>query len=105
MSEIEERAGIKYDDGKNKLGLIFEGFSHALIEVGKVGTYGAVKYTEDGWVTVPDGRRRYTDAMYRHLMEEAGGDVVDSESGLLHAAHSAWNALARLELMLRSRDL
>jgi hypothetical protein len=27
--------------------------------------------------------------------------VVDNESDILHAAHAAWNALARLELMLR----
>jgi hypothetical protein len=37
--------------------------------------------------------------MVRHLLAEAETDI-DPESGLLHAAHAAWSALARLELML-----
>jgi hypothetical protein len=28
------------------------------------------------------------------------GEERDSESSILHAAHAAWNALARLELIL-----
>ena len=70
---------------------------------GNVATYGAGKYTDHGWRTVPNGRARYTDAMYRHLLAEASGHVQDDESGLQHAAHAAWNALARLELMLSAQ--
>jgi hypothetical protein len=29
---------------------------------------------------------------------------VDPDSGLLHAAHTAWGALARLELILREKE-
>jgi hypothetical protein len=36
----------------------------------------------------------------RHLLEEAQGLECDADSNLLHAAHTAWNALARLELIL-----
>jgi len=93
--------GAKLDEGKNRLGLVLLGFSRALQEVGKVGTFGAGKYTDDGWVNVPDGEARYTDAMLRHLLDEATGEQLDFESGLLHAAHVAWNALARLDLVLR----
>lgn len=71
------------------------------IKRGAVGTFGAEKYTKGGWLDVPDGVERYTDALYRHLLAEGRGELVDHESGLLHAAHSAWNALARLDLMLR----
>lgn len=35
----------------------------ALGEVAKVATYGAEKYTPNGWVRVPAGVQRYTDAM------------------------------------------
>lgn len=94
-------AGAKLDYGKNRLGLVVGGFSRALQAVGEVGTYGANKYTDNGWIEVPDGVNRYTDAMYRHLMKEAGGEQRDEDTELLHAAHAAWNALARLDLMLR----
>jgi hypothetical protein len=95
--------GAKLDDGKNRLGLVLGSFSRALEEVGCVGTYGANKYTPNGWLTVPNGVERYTDAMYRHLLREAQGQELDEESGLRHAAQVAWNALARLELMLRGQ--
>jgi hypothetical protein len=78
--------GAKMDAGKNRLGLVLGGFALALQEVGKVGTYGAVKYT---------------DAMYRHQFREASGELNDADTGLAHAAHAAWNALARLELALK----
>lgn len=95
-------AGAKLDRGKNRLSLVLGGFSHALQAVGEVGTYGANKYTDDGWRSVPDGRRRYADAMLRHLFAELGGQERDPDTELLHAAHTAWNALARLELVLLS---
>jgi len=97
-------AGAKLDAGKNRLGLVMCGFARALQEVGKVGTYGAGKYTDNGWIEVPDGERRYTDAMLRHLMREAAGEDRDPDTGLRHAAHTAWNALARLDLALRDAD-
>ncbi len=93
--------GAKLDAGKTRLGLVLGDFALALEQVGRVGTYGAAKYTDHGWITVPDGVERYTDAMYRHMLREATGEAVDHDTGLLHAAHTAWNALARLDLMIR----
>jgi hypothetical protein len=95
--------GAKLDAGKNRCGLVINGFSRALWQVARVGTFGAAKYTPNGWVEVENGVERYTDAMHRHLLDEAQGQDFDSDSTLLHAAHAAWNALARLELMLRER--
>jgi hypothetical protein len=93
--------GFKDDSGKNRLGLVIGGFSEALEAVGVVGTYGAAKYTDGGWETVPGGRDRYTDAMLRHLLARMQGELRDGESGLDHLAHVAWNALAVLELTIR----
>jgi len=96
--------GAKLDQGKNRLGLVMFGFAKALQEVGKVGTYGAQKYSDNGWMQVPDGQRRYTDALMRHLMKEEEGEEIDPETNLRHAAQVAWNALSRLELMLREKE-
>lgn len=96
--------GAKLDAGKVRAGLVLHGFAHALTAVAEVGTFGANKYTPDGWRSVPQGAARYTDALYRHLLTEACGETTDPDSGLMHAAHAAWNALARLELALIERN-
>lgn len=93
--------GAKLDAGKPRAGLVLGDFARSLQAVVDVGTYGANKYTAHGWVSVPDGIERYTDALHRHLLAEATGEKVDQDTQLLHAAHAAWNALARLDLMLR----
>lgn len=95
--------GAKLDAGKNRLGLVLMDFAPALIEIGKVGTFGANKYTPHGWKSVADGEQRYTDAMFRHLMAEGRGEDIDPDSQLLHAAQTAWNALARLTFMVERR--
>lgn len=97
----QHESGSKLDHGKNRLGLVLLAFSRALKEVGEVGTFGANKYTDNGWLDVPNGVDRYTDAMLRHLLQEATGEKIDPESQMLHSAQVAWNALARLELQLR----
>jgi hypothetical protein len=94
--------GAKLDAGKNRLGLVLGDFALALEQVGRVGTFGAKKYTDHGWISVPGGVERYTDAMYRHMLKEHTGEPVDFDTGLLHSAHTAWNALARLELVIRA---
>lgn len=93
--------GAKLDAEKIRMGLVMTGFPRALLQVGRVSTYGARKYSDNGWMSVENGVARYTDAMHRHAISEATGEISDPESGLPHAAHLAWNALARLELMLK----
>lgn len=92
--------GAKLDAGKPRPSLAVLGFSRALLAVSDVATFGAAKYTDNGWVNVPNGHARYTDAMLRHLLREGNGESTDPETGLLHAAHAAWNALARLIKLL-----
>jgi hypothetical protein len=77
-----------------------EGFADALKAVAAITAYGADKYTEHGWLHVPNAQDRYSDALYRHLIEHARGELHDKESGHLHLAHAAWNALAVLQLLI-----
>lgn len=102
LGKHQHETGAKLDAGKVRLGLVLGAFSNALVEVGKVGTYGAQKYTDNGWLDVPKGKARYTDALLRHIFAEAN-ESHDPDTNLHHAAHAAWNALARLELILRKR--
>jgi hypothetical protein len=93
--------GAKLDNGKPRVELVLGAFAPALLEVAKVGTYGANKYTENGWLTVPDGVNRYDDAEGRHRLYRQAGELRDRDTGLLHRAHAAWNALAALTLYLQ----
>lgn len=97
--------GAKLDGGKSP---VFQGalgyFPRALREVATVSAFGASKYAWKGWESVPNGITRYTDAMVRHLTYEGQGRTTDPDSGLAEAAHTAWNSLARLELMLREKE-
>jgi hypothetical protein len=98
-------AGAKLDFGKAP---VFRGvvdyFPRALKAVAQVSAFGATKYTWKGWETVPEGEKRYSDALVRHLLDESIDGLVTPDSELLHAAHVAWNALAVLELKLRSAE-
>ena len=97
--------GAKLDAGKPLPNLVLGAFASALAAVTDVGTYGAQKYTPRGWQYVPDGVERYSEALMRHWLAEQQGEAVDAQTGLLHAAHLAWNALARLSLMLAEADV
>ena len=95
--------GAKMDSGKNRLGLVLGSFAMALEQVGFVGTHGAKKYSDNGWLSVPDGQERYKDALYRHLIAYEKGEDVDKDSDLLHLSHLCWNCLAILDLELRKK--
>lgn len=99
------QGAIKYDAGKAP---IYRGalsyFPRAIELVSAVSAFGASKYAWNGWQNVDDGVNRYSDALVRHLAYEATGEDVDPDSGLLHAGHAAWGALARLELILREAE-
>ena len=92
--------GTKHDTEKPRPSLVFDAMALALLEISKVATFGAKKYSDDNWLIVEDGIKRYTDAKDRHRLLGAIC-AHDDDSGLLHAAHEAWNALAVLELKLR----
>ena len=95
-----DHQGAKHDAGKVRAGLLVKDFPHALTAVAQVATFGAQKYAAHSWRTVPGAEERYHDALYRHTLAQACGEINDPESGLPHASHIAWNALALLELEL-----
>ena len=100
----QHEPGAKLDSGKVRAALVLGDFSNALKEVCKVGTYGANKYTESGWRKVPNGENRYQDALLRHWLDLHIGVEIDSESGLYHLSHFAWNALAILEKYIERKE-
>lgn len=91
--------GAKLDAGKLRAGLVVGGFARALKEVVRVGTFGANKYSPNGWRSVSNGQERYLDALFRHLIESEFYEN-DNDSGISHLAHAAWNILAVLELKM-----
>lgn len=96
----QHEVGAKFDRNKPRVELVLGGFALALIEVAKVGTFGAQKYTDHGWKSVPRGFQRYQDAAGRHRLHRQAGDIFDKESKLIHLAHEAWNVLACLQLYI-----
>ena len=91
----------KRDAGKRQWTLLLdriEGCGNALADVVDVLTFGAQKYAAFSWRKVPDARRRYEDALHRHLDAIRDGQVLDPESGLPHWAHVGCNALFLAEL-------
>lgn len=82
---IVVKSGVKYDNDKPQWSLLpFK----ALKEVVEVLTYGAKKYAPDNWKKVPDARRRYIDAGFRHFTAYASGETHDPETGKHHLAHA-----------------
>lgn len=94
--------GAKLDDGKVLAWLCLSGFSNALYAVADVTTAGAIKYTPNGWMEVPNGRERYMEAFARHMLELGAGNKVDEDTGCSHKAQMIWNLLASLELDIRA---
>ena len=97
--------GAKFDDGKIQVvrgGLHY--FPRAITAVAELSCIGAKKYSWKGWEKVPDGIHRYGDALGRHeLRIEDNFNRRDPDTGVLEATAVAWNALARLELILRDK--
>ncbi len=73
----------------------------ALMAIADVLTYGATKYADDSWKAPPFKSSDYLDALLRHAAKRLEGEVRDAESGRLHAAHMATNAMMYLWYELR----
>lgn len=96
--------GIKFDGGKLRLAEMMQDFRLPLSAICRVWEFGADKYEKSNWKKVDNAIDRYTNAMLRHLLEEEA-KPFDDESELLHAAHVAWNALARLHFIMHEKGL
>jgi hypothetical protein len=85
------RGGMKFDEGKIRHELLP---LKVLRGVAEVLTFGAKKYDDDSWQSVPDALRRYRAAEQRHFDHVVlDGETTDKDSGLMHAWHYACNAL------------
>lgn len=90
-------AGRKDDSGKDEPGLLLTGCNLAVAGVIAVLGFGFRKYQKrNGWKEVPEAKRRYKDAMHRHLAAIERGEILDDGpggSGLPHIDHVACNAM------------
>lgn len=89
--------GVKHDQEKPRMDLLP---MDALVEVAKVLTFGAKKYGDHNWekgIAV----HRLRAAQLRHDAAVEMGELYDSESGLIHTAHKACDALMELAMRLR----
>lgn len=98
---LKHAPGAKLDKGKVQAALLTQ-FNLALLEVAKVATYGAHKYSKGGWKHVEDGVARYDDAKWRHGLAT---EAYDPSTKLIHLAQEVWNGLAVLQLSLEQGQL
>jgi hypothetical protein len=82
---VIENKGRKFDGGKLQYGLLPPAALQATVEIL---TFGAEKYEPNNWKYVPDSKRRYFDAMQRHVWAWKSGEQNDPESGKHHLAHA-----------------
>jgi hypothetical protein len=113
LGKDQHEKGAKLDLGKSP---IFDGvlqyFPRALTKVADLSLWGATRYTWDGWRSVPNGFKRYSNAVGRHILKEKTEGLYDLDakndpkhpSEILHATQVAWNALARLELLVEELE-
>lgn len=84
-SQTATTGGRKFDGGKLQYGLLPPLALKATVEIL---TFGAEKYEPDNWKHVPDSKRRYFDALQRHLWAWKEGEQSDPETGKNHLAHA-----------------
>ena len=84
-SQTATTGGRKFDGNKLEFGLLPPKALEATVDVL---TFGAQKYERDNWKKVPDSKRRYFDALQRHMWAWKSGETLDPESGKHHLAHA-----------------
>lgn len=92
--------------GKVRMDLVMQDMPRAIEALARVMTWALEEkgYNESDWLDVPDAIRKYHGGMHRHDNKEMRGQEFDDESNLEHAIHTAWNAMARVELILRKKE-
>jgi hypothetical protein len=93
--------GVKYDKNKPDMYLLPP---RALLEVGKVLTYGANKYSPDNWRRLDSLQERYTSAALRHILADMADEENDEETEMSHLAHAICCLLFKLEDKLREKE-
>lgn len=99
--------GQKFNQHKLPIDIVISRqFPNALKAISCATEFGHSKYPEDvdylNFSRVENGVQKYADACQRHNMEKYS---VDSDSGLPHIFHKAWNAMAELEMYLKEEGI
>jgi hypothetical protein len=92
FKQIKIKETTKYDEGKPDFTLIPQ---EALLEVAKVFTYGANKYSQDNY-SLGTNYRRYIAAANRHINQWLRNQDIDEETQTNHLS----NAIASLMMVL-----
>ena len=93
---MEQKPALRYNQGKLRYGLVPAQFFKWLAEVF---TKGAEKYAPNNWKNSygTDDHDSFVEdrveSLTRHLQEYRLGEDNDTETGLPHLVHVAWNAL------------
>jgi hypothetical protein len=85
LTTKRETGGYKVDAGKTRYSLLYWPFMRTIAEVM---TEGAKKYPAHNWAKGMEWSRTF-DALHRHIMAFAEGELTDPESGRSHLAHAA----------------
>lgn len=97
----------KYSKPTPYRGVLYR-FPRAILAVSEISEHGTKKHevplNDVSYRDLPDGEMLYREASCRHMLREAIEGPIDPDFGLLHAAHEAWDALARLEIMLIRKE-
>lgn len=109
---METNVGQKFSEGKLPLAkVLFSQFPLAIQEIARASNAGHRKYLGHGdedWQNfsrVPGGSQNYKDAALRHLLEAENQEFNEdmAEYGKIrHLSQFCWNALAALEIHMRS---
>lgn len=94
----EDNQALRFNMGKVPMHLVPP---DALLELVKVYQEGAKKYAPRNWERGMDWSKCF-DSLMRHALAWQTGQDRDDETGLLHMAHAAWNAIALVAYHLRN---
>jgi len=86
---------LRYNKGKAQVSHVLS-FGKALWHVAALATQGAKKYSRDNWKNGGENTEKAAllDSLGRHLLAIGEGEEYDEDTGCLHMAAVAWNALA-----------
>lgn len=100
----ENKKSIKNDRKDNKVRMDLLPWPE-LEKIAEVYTAGAAKYGDHNWENLENGYERYKGAMLRHLTEVEKGNAIDEDTGCLHIAQVAWNAIAMVHFKLKEYEI
>ncbi len=94
---VPAEGALRYNSGKPRYDLLPP---DALNELAEVFTKGAEKYAPRNWEKGMDWGKCFA-SLLRHAFKWAKGEDRDEETGCLHMAHVAWNALVLCSYAMR----